>query len=106
MACEIVFVLSDGDRYEFQLSDADLAGLDKRAADEWLGREFEAAGCEPANPMGKLILPDKVLQLARTVSAKSLAQPTPWLNDYLRAVACALGKPLVSIDLVEARLGY
>ena len=106
MACEIIFVLAAGDRYEFQLSDADLSGCDKRTADDWLGREFAAAGCEPSNPMGKLILPDKLLQLARTIPAKTLAQPTPWLKDYLRAVACALGKPLVSIDLVESRIGY
>ncbi|MDP2795380.1 MAG: hypothetical protein Q8O25_15095 [Sulfurisoma sp.] len=106
MACQIVFILPDGDRHEFMLHDADLAGCDKRTADDWLAREFEVAGCEPSNPMGKLILPDKVLQLARGVDAKTLAAPTPWLMDYLRAVSCALGKPFVSIDLVESKLGY
>jgi hypothetical protein len=106
MACEIVFVLTDGDRYEFQLHDADLAGCNKRLADDWLGREFEAAGCEPSNPMGKLILADKVLQLARTIPARALAEPTPWLQDYLRSVACALERPVVSIDLKESKLGY
>ncbi|MBU0752232.1 MAG: hypothetical protein KJ787_13245 [Gammaproteobacteria bacterium] len=106
MACQIVIVLSDGDRYELMLHDSDLAGCDKHSADDWLAREFETAGCEPASPMGKLILPDKVLQLGRTVTAKMLAAPTPWLKEYLRAVACALGKPFVSIDLVESKIGY
>ena len=78
----------------------------KRSADDWLAREFESAGCEPSNPMGKLILPDKVIQLARTVTPRTLAAPTPWLHEYLRAVACALGRPFVSIDLVESKLGY
>jgi hypothetical protein len=92
--------------YEFQLGDADLAGCDKRSAEDWLGREFVAAGCEPSNPMDKLIMADKVIQLARTIPAWDLAAPTHWVMDCLHSVACATGLPLVSIDLVESKVGY
>ena len=106
MACEIVFLLPGGQRHEFALGDADLLGCNRRIADEWLGREFEAAGCVPTNPVGKLILADKVMQLALGIPAATLAQPTPWLHDFLRAVACGLDRPMVVIDLVENKLGF
>jgi hypothetical protein len=106
MEREIVFVLPGGERHEFKLIGADLVGCTRRDADDWLGKEFVAAGCVPSDPVGKLILADKVIQLARTIPAKTLVTPTPWLHEYLRAVACALERPVVSIDLVEGKLGY
>ncbi len=65
MACHVTIVTGKGERYEFELHDVDLAGLDARKAQEWLGQEFEAAGCVPTNPVGKLLLADKILCLPR-----------------------------------------
>jgi hypothetical protein len=106
MGCHITVNLSNGDSHEFELSDADLAGMDARQAQDWLGREFEAAGCVPTNPVGKLLLADKVLVLARTQPEQGFAQPTPWVRDYLRATACAIGRAVITIDLAKHSLGY
>ena len=106
MSCRITVILADGERLEFAVSARDTASCDSHAAHEWLAREFDAAGCVPANPVGKLLLADKVLNLAKTVSVAVWREQTPWLHDYLKAVACAIGRPLVTIDLPAGIVGY
>ena len=77
-----------------------------RTAQDWLGQEFEGAGCVPTNPVGKLLLADKILVLAKTQPPQGYAQPGPWLKDFLRAAACSLGRPALTIDLARHSLGY
>ena len=75
MGCHVTVVTGNGERHEFDLHDADLAGMDARQAQEWLGKEFEAAGCVPTNPVGKLLLADKILECeAQARSAEALAR--------------------------------
>lgn len=106
MGCHVTVVTGNGERYEFELLDADLAGLDARKAQEWLGQEFEAAGCVPTNPVGKLLLADKILCLAKTQKESAYAEPTPWVNSFVRAAAAAIGRSVLTIDLGSHSLGY
>lgn len=106
MACHVTIVTGKGERYEFELHDADLAAMDARKAQEWLGQEFEAAGCVPTNPVGKLLLADKILCLAKTQKESAYAGPTPWVNSFVRAAAAAIGRSVLTIDLGSHSLGY
>ena len=72
MGCHVTIVTGKGERHEFELHDADLAGMDARKAQEWLGQEFEAAGCAPARQT-PLCLPS--LELESKASTSSLAWP-------------------------------
>jgi hypothetical protein len=106
MSCHITVILGNGHSHDFALHDAEL-GMDVHQAQDWLGQEFEAAGCTPTNPVGKLLLADKILCLAKTQPPEAYAQPTPWVKEFLRAAACALGgRPLLTIDLARHALGY
>lgn len=106
MGCHVTVVTGSGERYEFELSDADLAGMDSRRAQDWLGQEFEAAGCVPTNPVGKLLLADKIICLAKTQNEDAFAEPTPWVNGFVRAAAAAIGRAVLTIDLGNHSLGY
>ena len=106
MGCHVTVVTGKGERHEFELHDADLAGLDARQAQEWLGKEFEAAGCVPTNPVGKLLLADKILCLAKTQQDAVWAAPTPWVKQLLRAAAAAIGRRVLTVDLGKHTLGY
>ena len=79
---------------------------DARKAQEWLGREFEVAGCVPTNPVGKLLLADKILCLAKTQKDAAYAEPTPWVQSFVRAAATAIGRAVLTIDLGNHSLGY
>jgi len=106
MGCHVTVVAESGERYEFELQDADLAGLDARQAQEWLGREFEAAGCVPTNPVGKLLMADKILCLAKTQKEAAYAEPSPWVRQLVRMAAAAIGRAVLTIDLGAHSLGY
>ncbi|MDR2240806.1 MAG: hypothetical protein LBE33_10220 [Zoogloeaceae bacterium] len=105
MGCHVTVVTGNGGRYEFTLADADLAGLDARKAQGWLREEFEKAGCVPTNPVGKLLLADKILCLAKTRQDPAYAEPTPWVSSFVRAAAVAMGGSM-TIDLGRHALGH
>jgi hypothetical protein len=106
MGAHVTIVAASGERYEFELHDADLASMDARQAQEWLGKEFEAAGCVPTNPVGKLLLADKILCLAKTQKEAAYAEPSPWVKQFVRAAAAAIGRAVLTIDLGSHSLGY
>lgn len=106
MSCKLIVNLANGDSREFDFSDDELSGLDRHTAHEWLIEEFQAAGCLPSNPVGKLLLADTILVLAKTQPAKVFTEPSAWARTYLKAVAVALDSPVVTIDLPGHSLGY
>ena len=106
MACHLTLVFDDGERLEYDLPDADIARFTHDTAHEWLGREFEEAGCVPSNPMGKLLAADKIITLAKSRPRSAFVNDTPWARDYLAAAAAVLARPMVTIDLGSHTLGY
>ncbi len=106
MGCHVTIVTTKGERHEFELHDADLIGMDARKAQEWLGHEFESAGCVPTNPVGKLLLADKILCPAKTQKDAAYANPSPWVKSFVRAAAAAIDRSVLTIDLGNHSLGY
>ena len=106
MGCHVTVVTGNGERHEFELLDADLVGMDASKAREWLGQEFESAGCVPTNPVGKLLLADKIICLAKTQKDAAYAAPTPWVQTFVRAAAAAIDRAVLTIDLGNHSLGY
>lgn len=106
MACHLSVVFADGQRVDYELHDAEIARFDRDEAKNWLGREFEAAGCVPSNPVGKLLLADRIVGLAKEQPRRDFDPPSPWMKDFLAAAAAALDRPVVIIDLASDSLGF
>ena len=106
MSCRITMLFDDGYQLETEVGDAEIARFTHSSAHQWLGREFEDAGCVPANPMGKLLAADKVVTLAKTRTRAVFESDSSWVRDYFAATAAALEKPVVTINLAENTLGY
>jgi hypothetical protein len=106
MACHLSVVFADGQRMDYELHDAEIARFGRDEAKNWLGQEFEAAGCVPSNPVGKLLLADRIIGLAKEQSKRDFDPPSPWMKEFLAATAAALNCPVVTIDLGNDTLGY
>jgi len=106
MACHLSVVFADGEQLDYELSDTDVGGMDVAAAQDWLDREYEAAGCVPSNPVGKLLMADKIVSLAKSQSRRAFSPPSAWVKDFLRATAVALERPLIRIDVGQHTLGF
>ncbi len=106
MPCRITVLFSDGQEVETLVADAEIARFTHSSAHQWLGREFEEAGCVPSNPMGKLLAADKILSLAKTRTRAVYESASPWVRDFFAATAAALDAPVVTINLIDHTLGY
>lgn len=101
-----VTVVFGGEReYEFPLRDADVASTTKEQARSWLAREFEDLECTPSNPMGKVLVLDKILGIAKYGGEKRFAEGGDWAKRYADAVATVLERPVVRVDVADRVVG-
>jgi hypothetical protein len=104
MDCHVTVILKDGESYDFHLTESELSMFSPESAQGWLAREFEAAGCEPTNPVGKVLLVDRILLLAGSRSKSEWEQRSQWVKQFVCAAARAIGRPALTIDTARYSL--
>jgi hypothetical protein len=95
-----------GRDYEFQFSDADLIGLTAEQARRWIENEYTTLECEVASPMGKVLVIDKILSVAKYGGEQRFIDGKDWARSFCRSVALALGRDTVRVDVAEFVIGY
>jgi hypothetical protein len=93
------------DGYETSVDLTDLVPMANDVGRWWLDDHFLRFGCEPLRPSGKVLTADKVLAVAASAGADRFKDPL-WARDYARAVAAALGKPAVTVDVPTLSVNY
>lgn len=81
------------------------AGASREEAHRWLDAQWEELECEPSNPMGKVLVLDKILGIARFAGEKRFSAGGAWPQLYADAVATVLERPVVKIDIAERIVG-
>ena len=71
----------------------------------WLDDQFNAMGCEPFRPTGKLLTADKVLCVAQAAGAEKFTD-NQWAMEFARAASAALAKPAVHLDVKSMSITY
>lgn len=99
----IVTVVFDGHREYELIAHADR--LDRETAGRWLDEQWQILDCEPTHPMGKVLLLDKILGVARYAGEKRFAEANAWSRDFADVVATLLDQPVVRIDVAEGKVG-
>lgn len=69
-------------------------------ARQWLDAQFVELDCEPVRASGKVLVADKILAIAATVSLAQL-QDEKWGEAFATAVVAATGKPTVRVNIPE-----
>ena len=101
-----VTVVFGGDReYEFALHDADVVATTKDQARNWLAREFEDLECTPSNPMGKVLVLDMILNVAKYGGESRFEQGGEWAKKFSVVTAAALDRPAVRVDVASFVVG-
>lgn len=100
----ISVLLKSGEQFNFNVKTADMAAFDKSTARFWIGEAFDRAGLESPNPVGKVLLVDQILLYASEQKSSAWATPSDELRKFLAAVAAALGRPAITIDLLNYKL--
>ncbi len=91
--------------YEFRIPASDQQPLSAEDAQVWLDRQFSEFGCTPRSMVGKVLILDKVLEVAREAGEKRFADGGDWAQGYARAVLAALDRETVYVDVAQDRVG-
>lgn len=105
MSQHITVSFGSNREYELVVHDSDTANLDKDKARAWLAREFEVLECSPSNPMGKILVLDMVLNVAKYGGEERFRQPGDWARQFAAAVAVALARPAIRVDVAGFLVG-
>ena len=92
--------------YEFKMSAADLAKGSAEEARRWFDREYADLECEPSNPMGKVLIIDKILNVARYRGEHRFSTGEDWADRFARNAALALGRDAIRVDVGAFTIGY
>ena len=106
MIHHVKIVYGKGLEYDYQFSDSDLASGTPDQARRWFDSEFTSMECEPTNPMGKVLIIDKILNVAKYGGEQRFKDGKEWAKTFARNAALALGRDTVRVDVVEFAIGY
>jgi hypothetical protein len=79
--------------------------LSREEANRWLDAQWEALECEPTNPMGKVLVLDRILGIALYGGEKRFAAGGDWVQTYAEAVIAVLERPAVRVDVADRIVG-
>lgn len=96
MQQEVIINLPAGQELHIDL-DA-LQPMSNEEGRRWLDAQFTALDCEPLRPSGKVLLADKVVVVARA-GHKLLQSDAVWRQEFGRATAAVLSRPVVRVDI-------
>lgn len=91
--------------YEFHIVGDQVPGISHDEARAWLHGQFEALECEPRNPVGKLLLLDVILDVAKYTGEKHFKEKDAWADAFVRRVAAALDRPVILVDVENLKVG-
>ncbi len=85
---------------------ADAVVWTSEQARHWLDGQFLVLECEPVRASGKVLTADKVLAIAGALGLAGLQQDEALRSDFAHAVTAALGRPLVTVDVVAGAVSF
>jgi len=92
--------------YQFKFSQAELAESSPEEARRWFDKEYADLNCEPSNPMGKVLIIDKILGIARNGGEQRFIDGKTWATQFARYTALALSRDTIRVDVAEMTIGY
>jgi len=106
MSRHVIVSFGPGTEFEFKVAVADLAGHTADAARQWFDREFIALECDVPSPIGKVLIADRVLSVAKYAGAERFREQRDWAQEFARNTAVMLDRDLVRVDVPNYTVGY
>lgn len=105
MSQTVIVSFGENREYELNVSEADIAGMARDQARAWLAKEFEDLECTPSNPMGKVLVLDMILNVAKYGGEHRFEQGGDWARKFAAVTAVALARPVMRVDVANFTVG-
>ena len=105
MSHHVIVAFGENREYEFAISAAEAAGVERDQARAWLAKEFEALECTPSNPMGKVLVLDMVLNVAKYGGETRFSEGGEWARNFAIMTAAALNRTAIRVDVAGFTVG-
>ena len=92
--------------FEFRFSSSAVAAQAPDAARQWFEREFVALECDLPTPIGKVLLADRILSVAKYAGERRFREDHDWAEQFARNAAVVLGRDAVRVDVANYTLGF
>ncbi|MCL2831045.1 MAG: hypothetical protein FWD77_09995 [Betaproteobacteria bacterium] len=92
--------------YTYTFSDSELAGRSAEEARRWFDREFNELDCPQTNPVGKVLVIDKILNVARVAGEQRFNEGKVWTHEFAYFAALALGRDTITVDVPGMSINY
>jgi hypothetical protein len=106
MSRRVIVSFGQDTEFEFFVPAADMAALTAEAARQWFDREFIALECDVPSPIGKVLIADRVLSVAKYAGAERFREQHDWAREFARNTAVMLDRDLVRVDVPNYTVGY
>jgi len=106
MSRRVIVSFGQDTEFEFFVPAADVAALTADAARQWFDREFVALECDVPSPIGKVLIADRVLSVAKYAGAERFRDQHEWAREFARNTAVMLDRDLVRVDVPNYTVGY
>lgn len=106
MARTLTVAFGTGREFEYTIGDAELASISDEAAWQWFDGEYAELDCQASSPVGKVLVIDKILSVAKFSGERRFADDAQWARDYARHAAHILGRDRVRVDVGNASIGF
>jgi hypothetical protein len=106
MAHSVTVAFGSGREFAFTVEDAALADLTDDQAWRWFDREYAELDCQPTGPVGKVLVIDKVLSVAKFAGERRFDSDAAWAQAYAAHAARLLDRDTVRVDVGNAAIGF
>ena len=106
MLYHVVVSFGKNKDYRFEFSEIELAESSPEEARRWFDKEFAALKCEVTSPTGKVLIIDKILNIARNGGEQRFIDGKSWATQFARYTALALGRDTIRVDVEVFTIGY
>ena len=106
MLYHVVISFAKDREYRYEFSSVELAEHSPEEARRWFDKEFTDLKCEPSSRMGKVLIIDKILGIARKAGEQRFIDGKAWAAQFSRYALLALARDTVRIDLAEMTISY
>ena len=92
--------------YDYKLTPDELAGYTGEQARRWFDRQFQELECDVPSPMGKVLVVDRILSVAKDAGERRFREHAEWGQQFARHAAVMLGREVIRVDADKYSIEY